>query len=397
MKEIPAPESAARSLFTRPFVLLCVAMVLGYGNQWVMTPVIPLYVHELGGSAFVAGLALLAFSVPSFTVRPFVGRVADRWNATGVLAVGLVLLAAGSLLFLVPLLAMVFIGGVVRGLGWAGLNIGGYTTLATAAPAQRRGEAAGYYTSATASAAIVFPALGLWLIEGRGGFVAVFLFSAIVALIALPVAAGLARGAPGPRDALQTPASAGSAGLLDRGVLLATGLNLSSTLAMPSVMAFLPLHARALGIDNIGLFYVVAGLIGIVARPVLGKKSDAMGRGPAIGLGLAAQGIGFALILVAQDLTLILCGGIFVALGTSMIGSTTTALAMDLANARFRGQAMATFSVSFQIGAGVGAIIAGALADLAGLRAMYAGSLVITMLGLGLLGLAWRSLPRPAP
>jgi len=36
---------------------------------------------------------------------------------------------------------------------------------------------------------------------------------------------------------------------------------------MPSVMAFLPLYARSLGIDNIGLFYVLAGTTGIIVRP----------------------------------------------------------------------------------------------------------------------------------
>ena len=84
------------------------------------------------------------------------------------------------------------------------------------------------------------------------------------------------------------------------------------------------------------------------------------------------------------------------ALGSAMIGSTSTALAMDLANPRFRGQAMATFSISFQIGAGVGAIISGAIADLVSLRGMYVGSIAITLVGFGLLAIAWKSLPRQA-
>src|SRR5262245_42854506 len=46
------------TMFTRPFMLLCLAMFLGYANQWVMTPAIPLYVHDMGGSASIAGLAL---------------------------------------------------------------------------------------------------------------------------------------------------------------------------------------------------------------------------------------------------------------------------------------------------------------------------------------------------
>lgn len=383
------------SLITRPFVLLCLAMFLGYANQWVMTPIIPLYVDDKGGSAFVAGLALLAFSIPSFTVRPLVGGVADQWNAAGVLAIGLLLLATGSLLFLVPFLAMVFVGGVVRGLGWAGLNTGGYTTLATAAPAHRRGEAAGYYTSATAGASIVFPALALWLVDGHGGFQVVFLVSAMLALLGLPIAVGLAKGSAAARAATQTAADPGSGGLIDRGVLLATALNLCSTLVMPSVMAFLPLYARSLGIGNIGLFYVLAGITSIVVRPVLGRKSDAMGRGPAIAVGLGAQLVGLLFIIAAHNLPVILVGGVFVAVGNSMIGATTTALAMDLANPRSRGRAMATFSVSFQIGVGIGAIIAGALADLVGLRGMYAGSIAITLAGFGLLVTAWRSLPRP--
>ena len=382
------------SLFTRPFVLLCLAMFLGYANQWIFMPAIPLYVDSLGGSAFVAGLALLAFSVPSFTVRPFVGRVADRWNAAGVLAIGLVFLAAGSLLLLVPFLAMVFVAGVVRGLGWAGLNIGGYVTLATAAPPQRRGEAAGWYTSATASASVVFPALALWLIDGPGGFQLVFLFSVLAALAGLPVALVLAREKP--RAQAAKPAEdPGWSGLIERGVLVATGINLCSTLAMPAVMAFLPLYARSLGIEHVGLFYVLAGVTSIVARPALGKRSDAMGRGPAIGIGLASQLVGLLFIAFAEALPQILAGGFFVALGSAMIGSTTTALAMDLSNPQSRGRGMATFSMSYQIGAGIGAIISGALADAFGLRAMYAGSIAITVAGLCILAGAWKLLPKP--
>ncbi len=113
-------------------------------------------------------------------------------------------------------------------------------------------------------------------------------------------------------------------------------------------------------------------------------------------MGLGAQFVGLALIFMANGLALILAGGVFVALAMAMTGSTTTALAMDLANPRSRGHAMATFSISFQLGAGVGGIIAGGAADLLGLRGMYAASIVITLCGFGLLASGWKLLPRPA-
>lgn len=380
-------------LATRPFVLLCLAVFLGYANQWMLTPIIPLYVRDLGGSAFVAGLVILAFAVPSVTIRPFVGRLADRWDAAGVLALGLLVISAGALVCLVPLLAVLCIGNFVRGIGWAAINTGGYTTLATAAPAARRGEASGYYTAVASATTILFPALGLWLIDGGAGATVVFVLASAFALAGIPVAWSLAG-----RKAGSTKTEAGDApgaGLLDRGVLLATGLNLCSSLAMPSVMAFLPLYAQSLGIANIGWFYVLAGVTSIVIRPVLGKKSDAMGRGPAVAVGLASQLIGFALIIAADAIEVILAGGFFVAIGMAMISSATTALALDLTDPRSRGRGMATFSISFQIGGGIGAVISGALADLVGLRGMYVGSIVITMAGFVLLASAWKSLPRP--
>jgi MFS family permease len=243
---------------------------------------------------------------------------------------------------------------------------------------------------------VIFPALALWIIDGRGGFEAVFVVSALMALVGLPVALSLARHGARARAAADKSEDGGWGGLIERGVLVATGLNLCSTLASPSVIAFMPLYARSLGVEHIGVFYVLMGVTSIVVRPVFGKKSDAMGRGPALALGLGAQLIGLLLIVAARDLALILAGGFFVALGFAMIGSTATALAIDLINPRSRGRGMATFSVSYQIGAGIGAIISGALADWVGYRGMYAGSIAITLAGLALLAAAWRMLPRPA-
>ena len=381
-------------------MLLCLTVLLGYAHQSMLTPLVPLYVTDQGGSAFYAGLVLLAFSVPSFLVRPFFGYLADSWTAAGVLAMGLLLLAVGGVIYIVPYLAMLFVGGIVRGLGWAGVNTGGYTLLATVAPAARRGEAAGYYTAVTSSASIVFPGLGLLLIDASfGGFHLAFLVGSAFALCGLPLAYLVYR----PRTATAAPSLGASVaaeppapgGMLDRGVLLATALNFSSTLAAPALGAFLPLYARDLGIHGIGFYYVAAGITSIIIRPLLGRKSDTMGRGPALAVGFAAQFIGFLLILAAQNLGMILIGGVFTSFGMALNNSSTTALAMDLANPAKRGKAMATFSISFQLGVGMGAIIAGGLADIFGFRGMYVGSMVIIAGGMALLLASWKSLPAP--
>ncbi len=386
------------ALWTPAFVALCVTVALGYAHYALVLPTIPLYVDENGGTALFAGLAILSFSVPSFAVRPFFGRLADSWSPAGVLTIGLLLLTLGGLIYLSGILALIFAAAVLRGFGWAGINTGGYTLLANAAPDTRRGEASGYYTSATASVVVLFPAIALWLIARPSlGFTSVFLLaigtSGAGMILSHLVLSSLAKKRE-PAAASTTPAPTGLAALFEPSVLPATALNLCSNLAFPAVTAFLPLYARELGIGDVAIFYILAGVGSALIRPILGGKSDSIGRGVLIGGGFVLQLIGFLLVLVAEGLGIVLLGGVLAALGNAINGSATTALAMDLAPPERRGKAMATFSMSFQMGQGFGAIIAGALADSFGLRSMYAGSMGLIVIGFVVLFYTWRGMSR---
>ncbi len=118
LADTPA-RAGQQSLWTPAFALLCLTVLLGYAHHALLVPTIPLFVTDQGGSATMAGLALLAFSIPSFALRPWVGEAADKWSAAGVLSVGLICLMTGAVLYLVPVLAVVFVASAVRGLGWA--------------------------------------------------------------------------------------------------------------------------------------------------------------------------------------------------------------------------------------------------------------------------------------
>jgi predicted MFS family arabinose efflux permease len=72
------------------------------------------------------------------------------------------------------------------------------------------------------------------------------------------------------------------------------------------------------------------------------------------------------------------------------------ALAIDRANPARRGTAMATYSMWFQVGNGLGAATAGLAADLFGLRAMYLLALVPPVAGLALVARTWRPLTTSA-
>src|SRR5437764_81049 len=171
-------------LWTRSFVLVCVSTLAFYGSNYLVVPLLPLYVKEAGGSTFVAGLIFGAFSVTSFLVRPLLGKLTDTWSIGGVLLLGSLLLSGCGLAFLVPALWLAFIVNAVRGVGWAAVNTASSTAVAMAAPASRRGEASGSYSVATTIASSLAPALSLGLYGATGGFTFSFLFAGLSGIVA---------------------------------------------------------------------------------------------------------------------------------------------------------------------------------------------------------------------
>ena len=364
------------SIWTPTFALLCLAQFLGYAPHFMLTPTFPLYVTHLGGSPFVVGLVLASFAVTSVLLRPLIGYWADHWNEAGVLVSGLLFQGASILLCLIPVVEATMLANGLRGIAWAGLNTGGYSLLALTAPRARRGEASGYYSGVQGSATILFPAVALWLIDAPlGGFGAVFVVAAALAVIGAGAGLVLARYAPHAAHAPQ-PDSPGSwrveiFSFLERDVLLPSALLFCLNLSVPAATSFLVLYAREIGIGNLGWYFVVSGATSLLSRPVLGRASDRIGRGRSLAAAFALQVVALSLLVTASGLTGLLISGVLYMLGAAIGGSTILALAVERANPQRRGRAMATFSVAFPLSAGVGALLTGGAVEIAGYFWMY--------------------------
>ncbi len=392
----------AEPIWSRTFLFLCLTQLLGYSHNALLTPTLPLYITHLGGSAFIVGLTLAAFSVTSVLIRPAIGYWADTWSDVGVMALGLLLLGLSVLLCVIPLVETTMVANALRGIGWAGLNTGGYCLLATLAPHTRRGEAAGYYTGIQSASHIIFPSVALWLLDAPGGgFIPVILLSTAIAvlgsLLGFPVRAGRAQLSAPPRPVAGTQQSLTTSTFVDRGVLVATSLLLCFPLPIPASSGFVVLYAREMGIEHIGWYYIVGGSASLLARPLLGRISDQTGRARTIVVGLTLEILGLILLVMARSLTALIIAGVFYSIGAAVGTATTMALAIDRADPQRRGVAMATFSISFPAGMGLGALVAGAVVELSGYRVMFTTIAVLVSVGLFLAFLNWSLLAPRQP
>jgi MFS family permease len=383
------PATTPPRLWTPTFVLVCGVSFFCYVHWSLLGPIMPLWVQAHGGSAALVGMVAFAFSITSFLLRPFIGRTVDAWSARGVLGLSTLVLGLASLGYFVYHVALLLAVRAVHGVGWAGYNTGTNTLLARVAPAARRGEAVGYMATAQGVAMALVPATSLWLL-GWIDFAGVFLISSASGLLAA-LCVVLMPGQPRARAA--RPAGGLWHSLIERTAVMPSVLQFLTMLPHSTGVTFIPLYAtfRGIGVEALPIYFLAYGLSSVSTRVAFGSWSDRVGRGWTLAVGAIISAVGLLLLSQATDLVLLTLGGVLVGFASAANSPAALALAMDRAPEERRGAAMATFSMSFQLADGGGALFFGLLVGAAGYPAMYYVAMLSSVATLFMLARYWRA------
>ncbi len=392
----PAATAATRAtLYTIPFVGVLVVTFLVFAQNFIIQPVIPLLILDHGGDAALVGIVFAVFSIPSVVLRPWIGRLADRFGARRILLAGTLGLAAAGPAYLSGSLPAIVVNRVLHGTAWAAVNTGGPSLMARLAPSTRRGEAAGMFDLMPGVAQLVLPSVGL-LLYGAAGSSAVFGIAALLGLAAAGVLlATLPRSAAAGRP---VPASS-SRSLLEPAAVLPMTFQMMFTFVVSLFLVYPPVLAaeRGFPVADLAIYYPVYGLTLVAVRALTGRVIDRLPRMALIGGGAVVAIVALLIASVAGSVPVLILAGALYAAAAGFSSPAMMAVVIDRTPQDRLGSAMATYTLGFQFGSGIGAAVWGFVIAASGFAPAFLLGAVIELALLGLLARSGRSLRRAVP
>ncbi|NMO88695.1 MFS transporter [Actinomycetospora sp. TBRC 11914] len=342
----------------------------GYG---VVAPALPVFARSFGVGVTAAAAVVSALPVLRLLFAPVSGRLVARVGERAMYLTGLLVVAASTgacaLATSYPQLL------VFRGLGGIGstmFTVSAFSLVFRLAPPGRRGQVSGMFTGSFLLGGISGPALGGLLVAVD--LHAPFVVYAAALVVATAVVGGLLARSSGvgvrPPEPGVEPLTISRA-LRSPTYRAALTSGLATGWAVQGVrVALIPLFvAVALGREpvwagvSLTLFAVGDGVLLLVTSGL----SDRRGRRPVVVAGLVLVAVGTACLGVLPDLVVLLVASLVAGAGSGLLQPAQGAAVADLVGSRRSGgPALSGFQMASDVGAVVGPVAAGALAEHAG-------------------------------
>lgn len=393
---------AVRAFHHRDFTIFWLGALASNSGRWVQNLTVPYVLYELTGSALWVGSATFMQFLPVMLLGPLAGSIADRFDRRHVLLMTQSLMAAAGLsLWLVwtanfrtppVILALVALTGI-----FTGLNIPSWQSFVNDLVPRADLQSAVALNSLQFNAARALgPGVAGALLATLGAGWAFFINGVSFVFVITALVVVKTRQAP-----RTSPLSGGFLRQFRRavvytrgqpGILVGIGVAiLVASLGNPIFQFTVIFAADIFVVGPIGLAFlnIALGLGAVAAAPLVSGWDHLLRRGTLVRWALLAYGsavLAFALapVYAVGLVAMIVVGGGFLA----VISTTNTAVQVIVAD-HMRGRVMALRVMSFTGAYPIGALVQGAVSDVAGPRVTVAAAGSILVVAAAILG--WRS------
>jgi MFS family permease len=382
-----------RRTIPRAFFIVSAANFLSFLNIAFFF-LLPLWVHDRGGGAEMAGRIGAASGFAGLAALPFIGYLLDRFGRRRFMITGIGVSALCSV-------AMVFIDDfgpelwalrIVQGIASTSAFTGAQTLALLFAPVDRRAAALGWFGISTILTHALSPAIGEEIVL-RWGFDTMFAAGAVLGVFAFVIACFV----PRPPAFVMLPRSVEiDPAMARRAVATATIAMLCYGFGYGATQTFVPLLMEEYAIGRVGPFFTAWSLAAVGVRAVFGTMSDRIGRRAVLVPAMLALTLAVALLSVTRSMTLVVTIGAIFGIGHGLLYPTMNAWVADWSTASNIGRTQSLFSGSYSLGISTCAFLFGTIVEDFGYSTMFLVAAAISSLGLAVFLLGPKSLPGEA-
>jgi MFS family permease len=372
---VTAPADAR--LVTPRFVVVVLCGLAYFLALGMVLPVVPQYVEDrLGGGSVAVGVAVGSLFVGAVLLRPYVGRLGDRFGRRVLMISGASVVAVSIAIYGVMESLGFLVGArLLTGVGEAAFFVGAATMITDLAPPARRGEAISYWSIAVYGGLAFGPVLGELVLDTEG-FDTTWIMAAALGAVAA-VLAVLTREVERPEVEL----SAARGPIVNRAALGPGTLLFSGLIALAAFTAFIPLYVDDIGLHNADVVFLTYGGVVLVVRIFGARLPDQLGARTAGGLALAGVAAGMTVMAAWGTTVGLLVGTVLFAIGASLLYPALLLLALGGAPESERGSVVGTFSSFFDLSQGVGSLLVGVMAAATSYQGAFALGAACSVLG----------------
>lgn len=366
-------KAQSDKIWTRDFILICLANFFIFLGFQMTLPTLPLFVKELGGSDQSIGWIVGIFTFSALIFRPYAGQLLETKGRKFVYMTGLVIFAISvGILAVVTTILFLLVARFVQGIGF-GFGSTATGTIATdLIPPHRRGEGLGYYGLSGNLSLAFGPALGLMLVDVIT-FPQLFLVSAGLVVIAIILSSFVKYKEV---EASSKKTATISFDIFEKTALEPSILLFFITFTFGGIASFLPLYAAQKSVGGIETYFIIYAAFLMISRLFAGRIYDLKGHKyvflPGVTLILIAM---IFLAWLPSTAGLLFAGAIY-GFGFGSVQPALQAWSVEKATMDRRGMANATFFSFFDLGIGLGAIAFGFIAQFLGYMYIYITSAV---------------------
>jgi MFS transporter, ACDE family, multidrug resistance protein len=360
-------DEAKPKLPSEVWVLITANVVIAFGYG-VVSPVLPQYARDFGVSVSAATFVITAFSVMRLVFAPASGLFIQKIGERRVYLSGLLIVAVstGACAFAQTYWQLLLFRSL-GGFGSAMFTVSSFGLMIRISPPDARGRVAGLFSSAFLIGSVGGPLLGS-LTAGFG-------LSAPFAIygVALLVAAGVVfvrlrhSSLAAPSENTEPPVTLRIA-LRNRAFCSALFSNFAMGWSVFGLrIALVPLFVtevlhRGPRVAGLALATFAIGNVAVVVPS--GYLSDRIGRRTLLIVGLSVSGVATVAVGLASSLTLFLAGALVAGAAAGMFTSPQQAAVADIIGSKARGgTAVATYQMMADVGAIVGSLAVGEIAQ----------------------------------